>query len=188
MRRFFLRKSLTTNAIALMVATVATNAVGLIFWAVAAKLKEPHEVGRAAAIVSAATLIATIAQLNLTNVFLRLVPTAGRLARPFVVKGYAAVCAFALRPGDAVLGHRFERTSHCHWWLPRLGFTCTVALLGIFALQDSVSTSLRLAPWVMVENISFSVSKLALIPSSRCCLEARASSSPGSFPQQLQSR
>ena len=147
-----------------MVATVATNAVGLIFWAVAAKLKEPHEVGRAAAIVSAATLIATIAQLNLTNVFLRLVPTAGRLARPFVVKGYAAVCAFALVLGTLYWATGLSGHLIASWWLPRLGFTCTVALLGIFALQDSVLTSLRLAPWVMVENLSFSVSKLALIP------------------------
>src|SRR6202035_2416399 len=37
-------------------------------------------------------------------------------------------------------------------------------LLAIFALQDSVLTSLRLAPWAPVENVSFSVAKLALLP------------------------
>ena len=147
-----------------MVATVVTNAVGLIFWAVAAKLKAPHEVGRAAAVVSAATLIATISQLNLTNVFLRLVPTAGRLAKAFVLKGYAAVCVFALLLGALYWALGLSGQLIAHSWLPRLGFTATVALLAIFALQDSVLTALRLAPWVMIENISFSVSKLALIP------------------------
>jgi O-antigen/teichoic acid export membrane protein len=167
-----MKNSLTTNALALMVATVVTNAVGLIFWAVAAKLKDPHEVGHAAAVVAGATLLATISQLNLTNVFLRLVPTAGRLARPFVIKGYVAVCAFAVVLavfywGTGLSGHLISSS-----WPARLGFTVTVALLAIFALQDSVLTSLRLAPWVMIENVSFSITKLALVPAFALLLGA----------------
>ena len=36
-----LRKSLTVNAMSLMTATIATNALGLVFWAVAAHLEPP---------------------------------------------------------------------------------------------------------------------------------------------------
>ena len=40
------RKSLTVNAASLMIATVVTNALGLVFWVVAARLKSPVVVGR----------------------------------------------------------------------------------------------------------------------------------------------
>ena len=37
-------------------------------------------------------------------------------------------------------------------------------MVAVFALQDSVLTALRLAPWVTVENFSFAAGKLALLP------------------------
>jgi O-antigen/teichoic acid export membrane protein len=43
-------------------------------------------------------------------------------------------------------------------------FVVAVPVVAIFALQDSVLTALRLSPWVPVENVSFAVSKLALLP------------------------
>ena len=49
-------------------------------------------------------------------------------------------------------------------WGTRALFVVAVPILAIFALQDSVLTALRLAPWVPVENVSFAVSKLALLP------------------------
>ena len=70
-----LRRSLTFNAASLMTATVVTNGLGLAFWAEAARLRSPGRWARAAAAVAALTLLATISQLNLTNVFLRLLPT-----------------------------------------------------------------------------------------------------------------
>ena len=76
MRLLHVHKSVTFNALSLMTATVATNALGLVFWTFAARLDAPRIVGRAAAAVAALTLLATISQLNLTNVFIRLLPSA----------------------------------------------------------------------------------------------------------------
>jgi O-antigen/teichoic acid export membrane protein len=159
-----LRSSLTVNAGSLLVATVATNALGLGFWIVAAHLETPHNVGRAAAAVAALTLLATIGQLNLTNVFVRLLPSAGKLGAGLVKRGYVAVIVFTLLLGAVYvtsgLGSGIVGTSLG----TRVLFTLGVTVLGIFALEDSVLTALRLTPWIPVENVSAGLCKLALLP------------------------
>ena len=157
-------KSLTVNAVSLMAATVATNALGLVFWAAAAHLKLPGEVGRAAAAVAALTLLATVAQLNLTNVFVRLLPTAGRIGRRLISRGYLAVVALATMIGSLYVLSGLSASVLADGWRMRVLFVIAVPILAIFALQDSVLTALRLAPWVPVENVSFAVGKLALLP------------------------
>jgi O-antigen/teichoic acid export membrane protein len=164
MRALRLRPSLTTNAVSLMTATIVTNAVGLVFWAEAARLKTPAVVGRAAAAVAALTLLGTIAQLNLTNVFVRLLPGAGRLGRLLITRGYGAVLKLALLAGGAYAVSGLGSGFLAPGWTPRLLFALAVPILAIFALQDSVLTALRLTPWVPVENVSFAVAKLALLP------------------------
>lgn len=159
-----LRKSITVNAVSLMVATLATNTLGLVFWAAAAHLEPPAVVGRAAAGVAALTLLAGIAQLNLTNVFIRLLPVAGRLGAPLVRRGYVAVVALSLVVALVYVGTRLSDHVVTGGWLARGLFAAAVPVLAIFALQDSVLTALRFTPWVPVENVSFAVSKIALLP------------------------
>lgn len=160
----WMRKSLTTNAMALMIATIATNAFGLVFWVVAAHLRSPQQVGRAAAAVAALTLLGTIAQLNLTNVFIRLLPGAGRLSTRLITRGYLAVLALALAVGVFYALSGLGGSVLTDDWRVRAVFAVAVPILAIFALQDSILTALRLSPWVPVENISFAISKLALLP------------------------
>jgi O-antigen/teichoic acid export membrane protein len=158
------RRSLTVNASSLLVATVATNALGLVFWTVAAHLRSPHVVGRAAAVVAALTLLSIIGQLNLTNVFVRLLPRAGRLGEGLVKRGYLAVImlTLALGAGYAVSGLGAGVVGHGVW--ARVGFTLAVTVLALFALQDSILTSLRLTPWIPIENISTGALRVALLP------------------------
>lgn len=158
------RKSLTTNAVSLMTATIVTNALGLVFWAEAARLKSPPVVGRAAAAIAALTLLATVAQLNLTNVFVRLLPAAGRLGERLVTRGYVVVVAAALLIGIAYASSALSARVVTGGLGAHASFVVAVALLAIFALQDSVLTALRLAPWVTLENVSFAACKLALLP------------------------
>lgn len=49
-------------------------------------------------------------------------------------------------------------------WQPAALFTLSVPVLAVFALEDSVLTALRRAPWVAVENISTAVARVALLP------------------------
>lgn len=158
------RKSLTVNAVSLMGATVATNVLGVVFWGVAAHLEPAAAVGRAAATVAALILLSTIAQLNLTNVFVRLLPRAGRLGTELVRSGYLAVVLLAVLVGGIYVATGLSARVVTGGWSARAMFTAAVVVLAIFALQDSVLTAFRLAPWVPVENISFAVGKLLLLP------------------------
>jgi O-antigen/teichoic acid export membrane protein len=163
MRLSLPRPSLTTNAFSLMTATIVTNAFGLVFWAEAARLKSPTVVGRAAATVAALTLLAAISQLNLTNVFVRLLPAAGRLGRGLILRGYLAVFVFAAVLGGIFVVSGVDSSVVSAHWGGRVLFALAVPLLAIFALQDSVLTALRLTRWVPIENVAFAVSKVALL-------------------------
>jgi O-antigen/teichoic acid export membrane protein len=153
---------LELNALALMFTTVATAGLGLVFWAVAARLYPPVQVGIGSAMISTLTLLATLAQFNLGNVYARFLPAAGRASRRFVGTGYAAVVGFAVLLGLAFLalglGDGIVSTPGDRWWFPVF-----VALLAIFGLQDFVLIALQAARFVPVENVIFSVLKIALL-------------------------
>ncbi len=159
-----LPKSLTVNALALMTATIGANALGLAFWAVAAHLRPPAIVGQASAAVAALTLLSTIAQLNLTNVIVRLLPAAGRLGTSLVARGYLVVVLLSLVAGLVYCVSGLGRHVVTGGWLSEAGFTVGVALLAVFSLEDSVLTALRLAPWVAAENITTAIARIALLP------------------------
>src|ERR1700761_1107483 len=159
-----LQKSLTVNAMALMTATIAANALGLVFWAVAAHLRPPSVVGQASAGIAALTLLAVIAQLNLTNVNVRLLPTAGRLGTGLVQRGYLVVILFSAVVGAAYCLSGLGRHVVPGGFANIATFAFAVPVLAVFALEDSVLTALRLTPWVAAENISTAVARVALLP------------------------
>jgi O-antigen/teichoic acid export membrane protein len=49
-------------------------------------------------------------------------------------------------------------------WVQYAEFTLAVPVAAVFALEDSVLTALRLAPWVAAENISTVIARVALLP------------------------
>jgi O-antigen/teichoic acid export membrane protein len=159
-----LRTGLTANAVALMTATVAAQGLGLVFWSVTAHLQPPHVVGQASAAVAALALLAMIAQLNLTNVFVRLLPPAGRLGRQLVRRGYLAVILLSLAAGAVYCATGLSKHVVPGGWWPAVQFTLSVPVLAVFTLEDSVLTALRLAPWVAAENISTAIARVALLP------------------------
>ena len=155
---------LTINALALIVGTVATNVLGLLFWAVAARTYSSSEVGGAFAELSALTLLASLSQLNLTNIFVRFLPAAGRFTGRFVRRGYVAVVAVALPAGALVAFTGVTGGVIADGVFAHVLFVAAVALFALFALQDSVLTSLRITHWVPVENVICALAKLALLP------------------------
>lgn len=157
-------KSLTVNAASLMIATLATSGFGFVFWLLAAHLRAPAVVGRASAAIAALSLLATIAQLNLSNLYVRYLPIAGRLGHTMVRRGYVAATVLSLVVGTVYVASGLSASVVSGGLGVRVLFVLAVVVLAIFALQDSVLTALRLAPWVPVENISFAVAKLLLLP------------------------
>lgn len=71
------RLPLYANALLLMGNTGLAAGLGFIFWAVAARLYPPAEVGLASAAISAAVFLATIAQLGLPSALIRYSADAG---------------------------------------------------------------------------------------------------------------
>jgi O-antigen/teichoic acid export membrane protein len=154
---------LLRNSSALILTTALTSVLGLGFWAVAARHYSVATVGRASALLAAATLIGGFAQLNLSAILVRFLPTSGVATRRFISGSYALSCglAVALAVGFAELGlgHRYLGSSALQVAL----FAGSVVLLLLFALQDAVLTGLRAAPVVLGENFAFAVLKLVLL-------------------------
>jgi O-antigen/teichoic acid export membrane protein len=159
-----LPKSLTVNALALMTATLGANALGLVFWAVAAHLRQPATVGRASAAIAALTLLAIVAGLNLANVIVRLLPSAGRLGTSLVARSYLVVTFLSVVAGLVYCFSGLGRHVVSGGWVEYLGFSFAVPVLAVFLLEDSVLTALRLAPYVAAENITTAIARIALLP------------------------
>ena len=138
--------------------------LGLVFWGLATHLEPAATVGRASAEIAAMTLLANIAQLSFGSIFERFLPVAGNQTRRFVIRAYmlCEAVALVLAIGYVLLGlgHKFIESALV--W--RALFIVAVLLWTIFILQDSALIGLRASRWVPVENISFALAKLALLP------------------------
>jgi len=155
---------LLQNAAALTLSTGGTGALGIVFWAAAARLASPTAVGDTTAEISAMVLLANLAQLSLTTIFERFLPIMGDRTGRFVKRAYAICVVTSLIAAIVYLaagfGHKYIPSSF--GW--RALFVVAVILWTIFVIQDSVLTALRATRWVPVENILFALAKLALLP------------------------
>lgn len=156
--------TLAQNATALMISSMGTAGLGIVFWAVATRLAKPTFVGRASAEIATISLLATVAQLGLGQTFERFLPVAGERSRALVLQGYrlCAVVGLVVAVVYVALGftHHFLSSA----FPERLFFILAVVAWTIFVLQDTVLISLRAFRLVPVENILFSLMKLALLP------------------------
>jgi O-antigen/teichoic acid export membrane protein len=156
------RSALLRNATALMVNTVVSSGLGLVYWLVAARLYPASDVGRDSAVLAALVAVSSVAQLNLAVALPRLLPVARQQARSLVTAVYLTnLCAGAL------IGLIFTRV--VPYFSPQLAFlredgglvfTAAIVLWGMFSIQDSVLIGQRRSRWVPVDNAAFGVVKL----------------------------
>ena len=163
-----LRDPLRRNADALILGTGLTSALGLVFWALAARWLPTAAVGVGAALMSIVALLANFSTLGLRNGLLRFLPVAGSATLRLILTSYAA-CA-----GAAVLAACIFLIGQ-PLWAEKLGFIRESPLTGvlfvvgtviwvIFVLQDYVLIGLRRSVWVPVKNGIASILKIAAIP------------------------
>lgn len=162
-----LRAPLYRNAYALVLNTVATSGLGVLYWVVAAHTYTTDAVGLNASAISAMIFLSGLAQLNLTSFLVRFVPAAGAWTARLVGYSYLTSILVSLVVVSVfLLGLGI--------WTPALGFLRASPLLAgwfvlatvtwsIFTLQDSVLTGLGQAVWVPVENTLFGAVKLILL-------------------------
>ena len=159
---------LLRSAYSLMLNVVLTSGLGVAFWIAAARLLPSAAVGRDAALVSAMLVVSTVCQLNFSSVILRFLPVS-KLSPARVVLGAYGLTALASLLGGVAFVLVAPRVSKAYVFLARDHTLATVYVLavaawGVFALQDSVLTALRRAPWVPLENGVFGALKIAALP------------------------
>jgi hypothetical protein len=152
------------SSTALLASSAASAVLGVGFWAIAAHLYSTQLVGYGAAEVWAMTLLGGFALLNLGTVFPRFLFPAGARAGLVLGAGYAASMSIALVAGVVFL----TVTGH-HSYMPTgapsaLFFLGAVVLWVVFTIEDAALVGFRRTFWVPVENIGFSIGKIALLP------------------------
>jgi O-antigen/teichoic acid export membrane protein len=155
------------DGLALILSSGITSGVGLLFWLLAARLYDPSTVGVNSTVLSAMTLLGTLAQLNLGNALLRFIPVAGRRTRRLVAACYAVAVVTAVAVGAVfALG--------ASWWAPELHaafggsrllafFAISTPVWTVFVMQDFVLPAIKRATVVPLENLAFSVLKLVFL-------------------------
>jgi O-antigen/teichoic acid export membrane protein len=142
---------------ALLFANSITGAVfGVAFWTVAAQLYDISAVGLTLAIVAAATLVATFANLGLSAVVVRFMPVAGHRGRllslaacltPGLVALGIMLTIFALPVGhDLVAGLRGDTTQ-------TLLLAAMAVAMSVSFVQDSVFIARRQARLVLFRGV-----------------------------------
>jgi O-antigen/teichoic acid export membrane protein len=159
---------LLRSAYSLILNVVVTSVLGLGFWIAAARMFAPSTVGRDGALVSAMILVSTICAMNLGSAILRFLPISKLDPARVVLGAYAATILVSAVGGTAFvlvaprLSDGFSFLAHDTTLAAVYVFAVTA--WGVFALQDSVLTALRRAPWIPLENAVFGVLKVAALP------------------------
>ncbi|MDA8317264.1 MAG: oligosaccharide flippase family protein [Actinomycetota bacterium] len=151
------------NALSLLASTGITALLGFVFWSVSTHLYAPAAVGRAAAEISAMTLLAALAKLDLAHLYPRFLPEAGIRSRRFVLLGYAGAGALGLMLAVGFVALGFGRHILSGGATGAVIFVGAVVLWVVFGIQDAVLLGLRAAVWIPIENSTFAMAKLALL-------------------------
>lgn len=150
---------LARGSLALTVSAAATASIGLVYWIVVGRLYPASEVGSAAAVITAATMLAGFANLGFGSYFERFLPVAGA-RRSRQVAGclmIAAVFGLVLGTVFVFVGPTEEMFANT---TQRVIFPLFVVILSAFALLDHVTIGMHRAHWGAGKNIAHSVLKL----------------------------
>jgi O-antigen/teichoic acid export membrane protein len=162
-----LRTPLYRNGYALMISTGITSALGLLYWALAARVYQTNDVGLNSMAISIMVFLSGVAQINLQEAMIRFIPRAGTGTQRLAIYAYGIVIALSLIVGIVFcLGISL--------WAPSLNFLITspasilwfalaLVLWGIFVLEDSILVGLRQALYIPFENAIFSVLKIGAL-------------------------
>lgn len=155
---------LTHSTFALLISNGSGAFLGVTFWAVAARLYTRSEVGNGVLAVTAMTLCANIGLLNLTTVFPRFLYPAGAKAGILLRRGYGASISLALLATLVFFAIAPHQGYIAPGWASHLFFLEGVLLWLVFTIEDPALIGLRRPSVVPIENTSFSVGKIVLLP------------------------
>lgn len=154
------------NAASLTVTTLSTAALGVAFWAVATRKLDQAQVGSASALVSAMTLVGTIAMLGYGSLLISELPRRRVNAASLITTVATAVTLLGLVLGGVwVLGLR--RTPELGHLISRpeglVLFVVGSAVTGTTLVLDQATIGLLRGSLQMWRNLLHSVLKIALL-------------------------
>jgi O-antigen/teichoic acid export membrane protein/aminoglycoside phosphotransferase len=159
--------SIARSGFALVLGTLIASALGMVFWALAARLLTPEQLGIGAALIAAITTLSHASQLNLRNLVHRYVPRAGKDAAGLIYRSYAVAGAMAvlLGAGFAVLAAAMapDLAFLTRSPLAAAGFVAALLIWTLYALQEAALTARRLAGLVPLQSLAYSLAKIACL-------------------------
>lgn len=166
--REHLKEPLHRASWAVLASTVLVSGVGVLFWAVATRIYDPEDVGLGNAMVFAMMLLASVFQMNMSNVAVRFLPQVREKLGLRIGQAYAiaAGCSFLAALAFAYLSPHLSSEYdffHDNDWLPPV-FAFSTALWAVFVVQDPVLMAVGRATWMPPENLAHSLAKFALLP------------------------
>ena len=133
--------AIARSGFALILGTLIASGLGMVFWALAARLLTPAQLGIGAALISAITTLSHASQLNLRNLLHRFVPEAGADASKLIHRSYGAAAVMALLLGAGFVAIAAATTPDLAFLgsspLPALGFVAALLIWTLYALQEA---------------------------------------------------
>ena len=155
-------RNLRINTILLVLSSLLTGVLGLVFWGVAARLYPAREVGVAAALISSAGMLSALSLLSLGRLYERFLPVAGTRTGPLLRQGFLVVAAIAVLAGVGLIAFGPRHVLFETGWAMAL-YPVLVMVLAVFALQDGATVGLGVAWWGGAKNAFHAVAKLAAV-------------------------
>lgn len=159
--------AIARSGFALILGTLIASGLGMVFWALAARLLTPVQLGIGAALISALSTLSHASQLNLRNLLHRYVPEAGRHAPGLIYRSYAlaALVALVLGTGFAILVAAIapDLSFLAASPLASAGFVAALVVWTLYSLQEAALTARRLAGYVPLQSLIYSLAKIACL-------------------------
>lgn len=162
-----LRTPLYRNGYALMISTGVTSLLGLLYWAIAARVYQTDDVGLNSMAISILIFLSGVSQVNLQEAMIRFLPRAGKRTFWLVIYTYGTATVLSMLVGAIFcLGISL--------WTPGLAFlvnspatilwfVVAMILWNFFVIEDSILIGLRQAVYIPVENAIFALLKIVFL-------------------------
>lgn len=159
------KSSLYRNAFYLMANTLIASALGFVFWIVAARFYRPDDVGLAAALISAASLLAVFSNLGFNFGVVRFLPNARNPAKLVntclnSVAGVSLILSVLFLLMVPILSPALLFIREKALFV--LSFVIIVLVWAIFPLIDQVFVAKRTSNLVLAKNTIFNALKIPL--------------------------
>jgi hypothetical protein len=162
-----IRTPLYWNAYALIFSDGASAVLGVLYWALVARLYSTQDVGLNSAAIATATALANLAFLYLMRTLVRFIPTTGRNINRLISVSYLASIVMALVFGLIFVFWYQTSTPEQNFLAGgrsvQLWYLLSIPAWCVFTLQDSVLVGLRQTIWVPVKSVCFGLIKIGLV-------------------------